>query len=234
MHVTVDREVQGHLLTISLLQLVLSLTFMAPSAYSFVIALPMLAFALVGFVGAIKEKRTLIGLYSFCCITNTLIFLFILTSSGILARRFELPENPYESRHIVQTMGMRLSLTLFFLLFSILASTVSTVYYRHLCDQNHVQKEPEATVQIVYQFLSNLLCNSCRQAPTFTPAPPSPHSSPPEGEPSERCRFCNHRKASVVSLGCGHLSLCDSCSRKTRTCPVCGRRLRNTVHVFQT
>ncbi|KAL0241543.1 hypothetical protein GEMRC1_006778 [Eukaryota sp. GEM-RC1] len=73
MQIGLEQEVQGHLLTVTLIQLVLSLTFLAPSASSFVIALPMLALSLIGFIGAIKEKKdfhwALLLLLLLSCIT---------------------------------------------------------------------------------------------------------------------------------------------------------------------
>ncbi|KAL0241099.1 hypothetical protein GEMRC1_006334 [Eukaryota sp. GEM-RC1] len=83
-------------------------------------------------------------------------------------------------------------------------------------------------------FLSSLFCSSLAPQSAYSPSPPTPHDSPPECEPEELCRYCCHRRSEVVSLSCGHLSLCLKCQNRTRTCPTCGRRMRNVVHVFRT
>ncbi|KAL0209781.1 hypothetical protein P9112_009865 [Eukaryota sp. TZLM1-RC] len=228
-----DSEIQGHLLTISLIQLVLSLTFLAPSVSSFVIALPMLALSLVGFIGAIKEKRTFIGIFSLVSICNAFLFGLVIIYAAHLVRHRQPLDNPIHERHTTQMIGMKLSLTLFFFLFSILSTIISTIYYRQLCHGSHVRPQPESFLSETFMRLRNAWNRSSVQH-HFSPAPPTPHSSPPECPEEETCRYCNHRQAVVVSLGCGHLSLCEKCSRRTRVCPTCRQGLRNTVHVYQT
>ena len=47
-----------------------------------------------------------------------------------------------------------------------------------------------------------------------------------------RCKVCLNADVGVVFLPCGHLVVCKNCAPNLRSCPVCRRRINETIKVF--
>lgn len=85
-------------------------------------------------------------------------------------------------------------------------------------------------------------------APSPTPSPPTSPVSATSGEECStssemqvenaqmkrqmRCKVCLNADVGVVFLPCGHLVVCKNCAPNLRSCPVCRRRINETIKVF--
>ena len=47
-----------------------------------------------------------------------------------------------------------------------------------------------------------------------------------------RCKVCLNADVEVVFLPCAHLVVCKNCAPNLCSCPVCRRRINETIKVF--
>ena len=46
------------------------------------------------------------------------------------------------------------------------------------------------------------------------------------------CRVCMDQECDLIFLPCSHLSVCRSCGKVLKTCPICRKKIWTTVNVF--
>lgn len=67
-------------------------------------------------------------------------------------------------------------------------------------------------------------------SPNFTGAPPA--GGAPGAAPSAQCVICLTRPAIMAVDPCGHLSMCEMCSRRVWQCPMCRSPIVKTLRVY--
>lgn len=55
-------------------------------------------------------------------------------------------------------------------------------------------------------------------------------SSPTTSE--RECKICYDNEADIVFLPCGHLTTCETCASRVRTCPICRSYIHNKIKTY--
>ncbi|KAL0238876.1 hypothetical protein PCE1_004567 [Barthelona sp. PCE] len=203
-------ELQGHMLTICLVEIIVALTFLASSKYSFLFSLPIISLALVGIVGSLRLNVKMLGVYSILSLSESLvIFAALFTTFMLIGEPFS------------DTQRLRLSLGVSFLMFEFLVVIVSVSFYRYICHDMGVVPVPDSQIKdfflyciflfyrIVGFFRKRRILRRTENALLSAADTPSPDIN--NVNSTEKCTFCGLHRSNVLSLDCGHFFICSKC-----------------------